>query len=160
MRLRHVAVLAVLVGVWACGRNPNEPTELANGSMSAKINGSNWTANAAIAATFSQGLLSIAGTDTENRTIGFGTIVNAAPTTQSIPTAIGLNFILTIATNAQQVQAFQAVLTLPGSSGTLTVNTLSATGASGTFSFVSVAVPGTAATGTRNVTDGTFNVTF
>jgi hypothetical protein len=45
-------------------------------------------------------------------------------------------------------------------SGTLTINTLTATGASGTFSFVAVADLTTAATGTKTVTNGAFNVRF
>jgi hypothetical protein len=47
-----------------------------------------------------------------------------------------------------------------GGSGTVTVNSLTATGAKGTFSFVGGAVGGTGATGSKSVSSGTFNVTF
>jgi hypothetical protein len=47
-----------------------------------------------------------------------------------------------------------------GGSGTITINSLTATGAQGTFSFVGGAVGGTGATGSKTVSSGTFNVTF
>ena len=46
-----------------------------------------------------------------------------------------------------------------GSSGTITLTTLTTTGASGTFSFNLLPL-GAPATGTKVVTNGVFNVTF
>ncbi len=45
-------------------------------------------------------------------------------------------------------------------SGTVTIVTLSATGATGTFSFTAPPVAGTGATGDKIVSAGAFNVTF
>ena len=53
--------------------------------------------------------------------------------------------------------------TILGGSGSVSIATLTSSGASGTFSFMAPAVPppsGAGATGTRNVTNGVFNVTF
>jgi hypothetical protein len=49
-----------------------------------------------------------------------------------------------------------------GGSGTLTIATLTAAGATGTFAFTAVPpqAGGAGATGTKVVTNGTFNVTF
>jgi hypothetical protein len=45
-------------------------------------------------------------------------------------------------------------------SGTVTLATLTSTGATGTFSFTAVPLRNTAATGTKVVTNGAFNVKF
>ncbi|HWF87093.1 MAG TPA: hypothetical protein VG222_19685 [Vicinamibacterales bacterium] len=45
-------------------------------------------------------------------------------------------------------------------SGSVTVGALTATGASGTFTFTMNAVPNSTATGTKAITEGVFNVTF
>jgi hypothetical protein len=42
----------------------------------------------------------------------------------------------------------------------VTLAAISATGASGTFSFTAVPLPGSATTGNKVVTNGVFNVTF
>lgn len=47
-----------------------------------------------------------------------------------------------------------------GGSGTLPINSINSTGASGTFAFTMVPVPGTGASGTKSVTNGNFSVTF
>jgi len=91
-----------------------------------------------------RGLLVISGVDNQSRTISFGVFVTSAPSTHSIPTSIGLNFNVLLI-NGQTAQSFLAV---QGSgTGTITINSLSATGAAGTFSFTALAVPGTGASG-------------
>ncbi|NNF38575.1 MAG: hypothetical protein HKN71_07900 [Gemmatimonadetes bacterium] len=47
-----------------------------------------------------------------------------------------------------------------GGSGTLTIQTLTTTGATGTFEFVAGPVANSASGGTRSVTNGQFDVTF
>ena len=45
-------------------------------------------------------------------------------------------------------------------SGQLNITSFTTTGASGTFTFTAVAMPGTPATGSKLITDGVFNVRF
>jgi hypothetical protein len=52
------------------------------------------------------------------------------------------------------------VTTLSGGSGTVAVTTLDATGASGTFSLTAAPDPFSGATGLKQVTNGSFTVTF
>jgi hypothetical protein len=128
--------------------------------MTARIDGGAWTATAVVGGTYTGGILSIAGGDSASQTIGFALSVSG-PGTYSITNLNGLNFVLTIPTAGQSVApVWLSVITQAGSSGTLTINSLSTTGASGTFAFVGTAVSGTPATGSRNVTEGTFNVRF
>ena len=50
--------------------------------------------------------------------------------------------------------------TLSSGSGTITLGTLTSNTASGTFSLNLAAIPGSGATGTKTITNGSFNVTF
>jgi hypothetical protein len=76
------------------------------------------------------------------------------PETRNVsPNAGGLAFPATSGTGAGWLTS------VAGGTGTITVNTVSRTGASGSFSFTMVPTPNTPATGTRQMT-GTFDVTF
>jgi hypothetical protein len=127
--------------------------------MSAQINGAAWTATCVATANFVAGVLAIGGSDGANpiQTIGAGTAAGG-PGTYPIgpPPGItnGANGLLLLGGTA----SWAADATKGG--GTITINTLTSTAASGTFSFTLVAVPGTAATGTKTVTQGLFSVTF
>lgn len=146
--LAGLILAAMLVG---CGSDSTGPA-LANGSLSAKIDGSTFNANAAIAATYSGGILAIAGTDTQGRTIGLGGQVTAAGTFTAGATS-PTNFSV-VAGSA----GWQAALTL--GSGSFTVTSISTTGAKGTFQFTAGPLAGTGATGNKVVTEGAFDVTF
>lgn len=143
--------LATALAISACGSETG-PGQPVNGSMTAKIDGGNWSASVAVAATYTGNILAIAGTDGNGRTIGFATVASA-PGTTSIATTVGANASLTIGANA-----WSAGSTI--GSGTMVITALTTTGARGTFQFVLSPVASSGATGTRNITEGTFDVTF
>lgn len=119
--------------------------------MTATIDGGSFSA-VAIAAAYSGGIMGLGGTDSQGRTIGIGGQITA-PGTYPIGPTSSANFSLTIGS-----ASWQAAITV--GSGTLTVTSISATGAKGTFQFVAGPVPGTTSSGNRNVTQGAFDVTF
>ncbi len=146
-----LAGLVLAATMAGCGSDPAGPG-LANGSMSAKIDGSNFNASVAIAATYSGGILAIAGTDGQGRTIGLGGQV-AAPGTFTVGATNPTNFSVTTGS-----AGWQAAITT--GSGSFTVTSISATGAKGTFQFTAGPLAGTGATGNKVVTEGAFDVTF
>jgi hypothetical protein len=171
---RLLTVAALLLALGGCGGgdgdgdsggNPAGPGAggagtNTNGTMTARIDGAAWTANAVVGGAYTGGVLTVSGVDSANRTIGFAVVTNG-PGTSSTSGAGGLNFVYTTPTAGQSVApTWTALITQAGSSGTLTIASLSATTASGTFSFLATAVSGTPATGSRNVTEGAFTVRF
>ena len=156
MRYLLQVLLAVLLGTAACGGGGGGPVS-PNGSMSAKIDGASWNAIAVQAVYGSNHILSFAGSDVANpsRAIGGATLANGPgtyPITSLNPT--GANASLTIG------PAVWMATGAGSGTGTITINTLTATTASGTFSFHGVAAQGTSATGTKEITEGAFNVKF
>jgi hypothetical protein len=171
---RLLMIAALLLALGGCdggddgnsGGNPAGPSpgggtgSPTNGTMTARIDGGAWTATAVVGGGYSGGLLTVVGGDTASQTIGFA-LLASGPGTYSTTQPNGLNFSLTIPSAGQSVAPlWVSLITQAGSSGTVTITSLSATGASGTFSFVATAVPGTPATGSKNVTEGAFNVRF
>jgi hypothetical protein len=169
---RLIAIAMVLLALNACGDSDNPaapsggggdtgggPVGLANGSMSARIDGAAWNANFSIVGGYSQGILAIAGGDSAQQTIAFGVAANG-PGTFSTAALSNVNFTLaTVAPGGTVAATWTAVTGLPGTSGTVTITSLSSTTAVGTFSFSATPTSGPA-TGTKTITDGTFNVRF
>jgi hypothetical protein len=154
MQRSHLIRFALLVLLAACGSDGSGPDELEQGSMSARIDGSNWSATAALSAVYSGGLLTAAGLDASLRTIGFS-VGATAPGTFVVGltgTAAGT------LTEGSGGPTWQAVANL--GEGTITITSISQTAAAGTFSFTLVATAGSGATGTRTVTNGSFNLRF
>lgn len=153
MRVKFAGVTGLMMAamIAGCGSDPAGPG-LDNGSMSARIDGSAFNASVAIVATYSSGILAIAGTDGQGRTIGLGSQVTA-PGTYTVSAANPTNFSVTTGS-----AGWQAAINL--GSGTLTVTSISATGAKGTFQFTAGPLAGTGATGNKVVTEGAFDVTF
>jgi hypothetical protein len=150
----RLALLSLLTITAACGGDDPadiDDGDLPNGSISARIDGSNWRASAAITASFRQGIFAVAGTDGTN-TVGFA-VATTAPGTFTIAATANVNALLTV---TGSTTGWQAVGTT--GSGSLTISTLTANSASGTFSFVLAPLGGTG--GNKNVSNGTFNVTF
>ncbi len=163
--MRHLLrlLLVVMLCGAACGSptKPSDPgggTTLPNGSMSALIDGVAWNATVAIVvlntSTGGIPIISISGGDPV-RSIAFA----------ASPTGIGTFTVasLTMSSNFGLVQGNQrwsASTTDAGSNGTVTFTTLTANRAAGTFSFLGIASASSAATGTRTITNGVFNVTF
>jgi hypothetical protein len=147
--------LVALVALGGCGSS-TQPSGPGNGSLTAKLDGSNWNATT-IVATYPSGILAIAGTDNQGQTIGFA--VGPTTATGTFPVAItsGVNASLTVASGSS-AQSWNAVQT--SGSGSVTLTTITATHAVGTFQFTVVPVPGTGATGSRSITQGSFDVTY
>lgn len=124
-----------------------------HGSMTAVIDGSAWTAVAINTAVYSNGILSIAGADSSSTIRAIGLSVTApAPGTYSMTTGTA-NSVLSIGIGPTWTA------NVAGGSGSVTLTSLSSTGAVGTFSFTAVAAAG-GATGSHVVTQGVFNITF
>ncbi|HKT81535.1 MAG TPA: DUF6252 family protein [Vicinamibacterales bacterium] len=130
--------------------------------MSAKIDGAQWTANAAIAvintpaAGLQPAILSISGGDSSVRSIAFA--VSPAGTGTYTVSSITMNTNLGLVINNQQ---WYASISDAGSSGSVTFTTLTNSRAAGTFAFVGVGSKSSPAAGTtRTITEGKFDVTF
>ena len=138
------------------------PGTPATGTMTATIDGVAWRAVCVAVSLTVQGVISIAGgeptTPTTGTTIGFAAPRSVGST--SIGPLSPTNALLTVGGGSLWQSA------LNNGSGTVTFTTLTTTNAAGannavgTFSFTMTPQSGTTATGTKVVTNGTFNVTF
>jgi hypothetical protein len=121
------------------------------GTLSATVDGAPWTSLCVPAASWLAGNLAIgAANDTEVMTLTANVAVPGNYTGQ-IGGAVGS---LTRGTGAPTWTSG------PAGTMSLVITRLDLQGASGTFSFSAGPVAGTAATGTRSVTNGSFDVTF
>jgi hypothetical protein len=136
---------------------PNTPsTPSTGGSLTFKADGASVVATS-ITAGYANGILSIGGTDSaRSTTLSFALTPTAAGTgVYTLGPISAANAQILIGNPAAGWQAAVGI-----GSGTITISSLTSTGASGTFSFSLVAVPGSGATGTKTITEGAFNVTF
>lgn len=122
--------------------------------MTFRVDGTAHTASS-ITAGMANGILSIAGTDSSKiTTLSFAITPTAAGTgTYTLGPLNAANASIIVGNPAAGWQAGVGI-----GSGTVTITSLTASNAVGTFSFTLTAVPGTGATGTKNVTEGVFNV--
>jgi hypothetical protein len=154
----------------ACGTSApsNEVTIAVGGTVaagpvvSASVDGVPWTA-ATINASFASGRLTIGGT-TSIWSVSFS-FFPTGPGTYSIP-APGPSFAFVLSNanpvSGRPVPEWQTSSTpgVGGGGGSVTLTSLTTTGASGTFSFTLDPYLLTGATGTKSITGGVFNVTF
>lgn len=147
---RWVGPAALVLALHGCGSDPTAP-QLTNGSITAQIDGGSFSATTIVAA-YTSGIMSIAGTDGQGRTIGIAGQI-PGPGTYPVGVTSPANFSVNIAS-----AAWQAAITL--GSGSVTVSSISAAGAKGTFQFTAAPLSGTTATGTKVVTAGAFDVKF
>ncbi len=151
------ALTAVMILVGGCATDPaelNGPNiQLSHGSMSARIDGDAWIANAALSVTFTGGVLAFAGSDVATATVGVG-LIPTGPGTYPIGPTQPTNANVSLGT-PNSWSASSAV-----GSGSITLTTFTANSASGTFFFTAEPVATTGATGTKVVTEGVFDVTF
>lgn len=158
MSLLLVFLLAVCAG---CGGSdsPTGPGGSGgpnNGTFSARINGTNWSATI-ITPGMAQtaGHVSALGSGSLNLSIAFAWQDQLTPGTWTIGAggqSVGFN-----ANMSQDGQVW--IAGAGGGSGTLTITTRTANRVAGTFSFTMVPGQG-GGTGTREVTNGQFDVTF
>lgn len=151
--LASFTALALLAG---CGGGGNEDLTgpSSNGTMSATINGTAWSATTVTQASRAGNVLTIGGSNPSWQLLL--TIPNVtAPGTYTVAATGGTMQLV-------QANAGGAAWTasMLGGTGSLTVTTLSSTRAVGTFTFTGNATAGTPAGGTRNVTAGQFDVRF
>jgi len=121
--------------------------------MKATIDGVLWTATR-VSAGIQSGSLVVVGFDSVLTSINMSTPATTGTRTVSLNSMVQAT--LTSSAGAWEADSFGVVT----GSGTVTVLTLTATGASGTFSFTVTPVTGTAATGTKSIVNGTFSVIF
>lgn len=158
-RIRNAALTLGLVALAACGGDSGGPSN-SNGSMSATIGGTSWTASLTVQGSYNSNVLSFAGNG------GSG-----ANTYQINITLLNVTAPGTYNFNAGSIGNI-ALVTQPGppvatwnasglaGSGSVTITSISSSRAQGTFSFTGAASGGTAATGTKAVTNGQFDVRF
>jgi hypothetical protein len=149
----------------ACGSgnaSPTSPSVTAppatpgGGTLTFKADGVSESATS-ITASFADGILSIGGTDSSRATtLSFGLTPTAAGAgAYALGPLSAANAQVLIGNPAAGWQAAVGI-----GNGTIIINSLTSTSASGTFSFSLVPVAGSGAAGTKSITDGVFNVTF
>lgn len=160
MRLHRIVPLALAFLANACGSDkaPTDPTTggaaVTNGTFTATINGTNWSAIGQVAVTRANNIVSIAGASTTYViSFGIGTagVAGVYPLSYQNPTGS-----IAIASN---VSGGGWATSKAGGAGTITLTALTATRVAGTFVFDAPAVSGNA-TGTLHVTNGKFDVTY
>jgi hypothetical protein len=157
-----VTMTATFQGKAGTATVPISITSSSRNTMSATIDGTSWVAitvsaaKGGVTSSLPSGVLSVGGANSFT-----GPYVDV---TVAVPAVVG-----TYAVNSSS--AANAGLQIPnsgaswvagplGGSGTITLATLTATGATGTFSLTLVPLTGTTATGNKVVTNGMFNVTL
>jgi uncharacterized protein DUF6252 len=155
---RRILVAVVLsLAVVACGGSdtptnpsPSPTPPLSNGSLSALINGTSFNATSARVVLAGGGVISIGGGNASGQTIGFAWL-DAGTRTYPIGG-------VTIATHTFMGNTWSA--SSAQGSGSITVSTKTSNRVAGTFAFVLQADGPSGATGTRNITQGQFDLTF
>ena len=162
MRARLTWSLIVLLATAACSGSTTTPSTTtgpvvtAHGSMSATVDGTRWDASATLLPTVALGQVGVGGSDAFANYTAVSFAVPAVVGTYSLGTAAGDRGSASVHfTTATRDMLWSLTY---GGSGSITLTTLTAAGASGTFSFTLGPQPPT--TGTKVVTNGVFNVTF
>lgn len=152
-RTASVALTTLLV--LGCGDDNGTGPGDDDNRMTATVAGAAWDGSLAIQASRAGNVFSLGGTNGTYQIQLTVPNVTAAGTYNFGPGNVGIAQVI-------QVTAGFAAWTsaLVGGTGTITIATLTAAGATGTFTFNGIASPGTPATGTRAVTNGSFTVTF
>lgn len=151
MRERSLILFMALL-LAACGSDsPAGPNAGGNGNMSARIDGESWS-SVMEQVSFSAGAIIVAGADGAGRAIGMGWREEGVGSYTIGPGELA-NANFTSGAALWNASAQQG-------SGTVVVTARSPNRVAGTFSFTLEPVPNTDATGTRSVTQGTFDLTF
>ncbi len=145
-------LVASIVFAAACGGD--EGTGPNGGAITATIDGQSWNGSLAVQATHSSNVLAIGGVNNAQQQIMITIPGVSAPGTFTL--GAGQGGIAQVVIGTTQAWTTSMV----GGTGTVTVTELNANGAKGTFSFTGIASPGTSATGTKAVTNGSFDVEF
>jgi hypothetical protein len=154
-RITYFGVLLLIALSSGTGAAPKH-----QGSMSATVDGARWESVVISAAAIQGGVLRVAGQDhMQAPFVALGIAVPPKVGTYPVSAATGA----TVAGSLVQADSGRSFhqwnADWKAGSGTVTLSTLTATGASGTFSFTLVHVV-TASTGTKTIANGKFDVTF
>jgi hypothetical protein len=131
--------------------------------MSANVSGTNFTATCLLTVTSTAGVVAVGGTNvsSSNKTNFIDLTFAVATTTTGTFSFSGSSNPPNPNNGAVSIggsQFWEVGSTDAGSSGTVTITTLTATRVAGTFSFTMVAGPG--GSGTKTVSNGKFDITF
>lgn len=154
---RFLALMSLVI--WAglgCGGDgpagPQGPNGPNNGTFSARINGTDWSATIITPAIAQVGQVSAIGAGSTTWTMAFAWMDNG-PGTYVIGQSIGFNGNVSQAGSAWSASAGIG-------SGTLTIATRTASRITGTFSFTMQPGQGSGATQPVTITNGQFDITF
>lgn len=149
-RIRWIVPLFLLVVNASCGGDAVMNPELPNGSVSAVVDGEEWTATISVTGNHANSIFAV-GASGDGITIGMAIPTAMGPATHVIGPSNPANALLT------EGSTTWAANTAMGS-GTLVLTSLTDTNAKGTFTFTGQASGASPAT--RHVTQGTFDIDF
>jgi hypothetical protein len=153
-------LVAASISIAACGggdggpASPNPNQNTSKSTMSARIDGTQWTATN-VGVTARNGSLIVAGANTAGVGVGFGASMIQGTGTQTFGPGIisAANASVTAGTMSWSASNFQG-------SGSVTIATLTANRAAGTFQFTAPALTAGSTPSPRVVSSGVFDVTF
>lgn len=154
MRILHAGAAALLALSLACGGDSNGPSDdntLVNGSFTARVDGSSFNASFAVVAVAGS-IISIGASNASGQSLGFAW-VDAGAGTYTISQAAPTNGNYSFGNSSWGAGA-------GGGSGSIVISTRTTNRVAGTFSFTMNATPGTSATGTKTISQGSFDLTF
>jgi hypothetical protein len=155
-----LVLVAAAVSIAACGggdggpASPNPNQNTSKSTMSARIDGVQWTATN-VGVTARNGALIVAGGNTSGLGVGFGASMIQGTGTQTFGPGLvsAANGAVTATTMSWGANSFQG-------SGSVTLTTLTANRATGTFAFTAPALIAGSTPSPRVVTAGVFDVTW
>jgi hypothetical protein len=156
-QLRALGLAAGLALAAACGGDSTGPGNTGDAAVRARVDGANW-ASLAASAVRANGFVGIGANAANGSTMGLG--FPDATGTYTMTTTVGLNASYGILATGELWMAVGLGAQNAVGSGTVVVTELTAERVRGTFNFVAPASQGSGATGTRTVTEGTFDVRF
>jgi hypothetical protein len=154
-------LLCALLALSACGDDDGTGPNNNAGTVNATVGGVAFSGTLAQAATYSNGVLAIAATQSTggSNVNQINITMNGVNGTGTFPLG-GSSVNQGIYTEVANFQAKIWTASLPGGTGSVQLTTLTPTRAAGTFTATLQPTTNTGATGTKSVTSGTFDVTI